>query len=211
MVVLADPPGCARCGRPAAAPVPSCGECPPPDLATLRAPFRFDGPVRDAVLKLKFAGQRALAAPLGGAMAAAWDGPAATLTWVPLSRRRLAARGYDQAEALARAVGARLGTPPARLLERVRDTPPQARRGRDQRVDALRGAFRATGPVAGPAVLVDDVVTTGSTGAECARVLLAAGAASVHVLAAARTLAGPLPARCYARGTVPSGSVVARG
>ncbi|MCA1727630.1 MAG: hypothetical protein LC722_08285, partial [Actinobacteria bacterium] len=125
-------------------------------------------------------------------------------------RKRLARRGFDQAEALARAVAAVTGAPVVPLLRRVRDTPPQARRNRDERRAALREAFRAAGPVPPEVVLVDDVVTTGSTSAECAAVLRGAGARAVHVLSAARTLSGPLPARCYAAGTVPSGSVVAR-
>src|SRR5687768_1560448 len=80
VVVLPEPPMCDRCGRPTADPVDACAECPPPELATLRAPFLFDGPVRDALLKLKFSGLRSLAGALGAAMAEAWDGDRAPLT-----------------------------------------------------------------------------------------------------------------------------------
>jgi predicted amidophosphoribosyltransferase len=194
-VELLLPPGCRRCGRPWPGDVEGCRECPPREIASLRAPFRFDGPVRDAMLRLKFGGRRAVAAPLGRAMAAVWDGPAAPLTWVPLSRRRLAARGYDQAEALARAAAAELGVPVAGRLRRTVDLPSMARRSRDERLGALRGAFRAIGRLPGVVVLVDDVVTTGSTVIECARALRAGGAREVHVLAAARTLSGTLPTR----------------
>jgi competence protein ComFC len=124
------------------------------------------------------------------------DGRAAMLTWVPLSSRRRAARGYDQAEALARSVAGALDAPVTRTLARVIDAPPQARRSRLERLGALWGAFRATGPVEDVVVLVDDVVTTGSTAAECARVLRAAGARQVHVLACARTFSGALRGRC---------------
>jgi ComF family protein len=211
VVVLADPPLCERCGRPSVEPLAFCTEDPPPGIESLRAPLLFDGPVRDALLKLKFAGLREVATALGRGMAQAWDGPPAVLTWVPLSRQRLAERGYDQAEALARAAGEALGAEVLPLLARTRETPPQARRNRAERRDSLRGAFEAAGGVPQDVVLVDDVVTTGSTAGECAEVLRAAGARRVHVLSAARTLSGPLPARVYARSTVPSGSVVARG
>ena len=68
-----------------------------------RAPFLFHGPARHAVHRLKYAGWRPVAAALGGAMVSAWP-PAADIevvTWVPLSRRRAAERGFDQARALA--------------------------------------------------------------------------------------------------------------
>ncbi|MEX2458597.1 MAG: double zinc ribbon domain-containing protein [Actinomycetota bacterium] len=189
------PPGCRRCGRPALRDLARCADCPAPEIASLRAPFRFEGPVRDALLKLKFTGMRSVGAALGRAMAEVWDGPALPLTWVPLSRRRLARRGYDQAEALARAAAEGLGVAVGARLQRTVDLPSMARRGRRDRLGALRGAFRAVGPVPPSVVLVDDVVTTGSTVTECARVLRAAGAREVHVLAAARALSGPLPNR----------------
>jgi ComF family protein len=165
-------------------------------VASIRAAFRFDGPVRDALLRLKFAGERALAEPIGRAMAAAVEpgapaGQGRPVTWVPLSSRRRAARGYDQAEALARAAAAAAGAPVIRVLDRVVDASPQAKRSRAQRLGALWGAFVTTGAAPEEVILVDDVVTTGSTAAECARVLRAAGARRVHVLAAARTLSGP--------------------
>ncbi len=194
-VEVLEPPWCLRCGRPLTVAASSCRDCPPGEVASLRAPFRFEGPVRDALLQLKFAGVRALAGPLGRAMFAAAGPGDLQVTWVPLSARRRATRGYDQAEALARAVAAASGRRPVRTLARAVDGGPQARRAREERLDALRGAFRPVGSVPGELILVDDVVTTGSTAAECARVLRRAGARRVHVLAAARTLSGPLPGR----------------
>src|SRR3990172_986231 len=117
-----QPPWCARCGAPASASVPSCRDCPPSEIYLARAPFGFDGPVRRAVHRLKFSGWRPVAGALGGgwggaaggAMVAAWAHapfqPDA-VTWVPLSRARLAARGYDQARSLAEVVAPRLGVP----------------------------------------------------------------------------------------------------
>ena len=112
-------------------------------------------------------------------MAEAWAEVAWTpsaVTWVPLSRERLAARGYDQARALARAVAPRLGVPAVPLVRRLGDPGPQARRGAAARREAMRGVFAAEG-VSGRVVLVDDVLTTGATGGACASALLEAGAA----------------------------------
>jgi predicted amidophosphoribosyltransferase len=139
-------------------------------------------------------------------MAAVSDADADVVTWVPLGPRRRAQRGYDQALALARVVGGRLGLPVAPLVRRVRDTDPQARRTAVERRLAMRGAFAAA---AGPGrarppprrvLLVDDVLTTGATAGECASALLGAGvASSVALLTAARAVGGRIPARCYAR------------
>ncbi|HJV04225.1 MAG TPA: ComF family protein, partial [Actinomycetota bacterium] len=123
--------------------------------------------------------------------------PVEAVSWVPLSRRRRARRGFDQAEALARAVAPRLGLPAIPLLERIRDTPAQARRrGRDRR-GSLHEAFRAMSSAPDRVLLVDDVLTTGATAAACAAALKRAGARRVSVLTAARSVGGPLPGRCF--------------
>ena len=177
-----------------------------------RAPFLFHGPARHAVHRLKFAGWRPVAAALGGAMVAAWPPSAETdaVTWVPLSRRRLAERGFDQARALAEAVGAASSLSTVPLLERTVDLPPQARRSGAERRAAMAGAFRSVGPCPPRVLLVDDVLTTGATVGACARTLRAAGARHVTVLTAARAVSAPLLARYTAGGLTP-GSVVARG
>ncbi|MFQ5458227.1 MAG: ComF family protein [Myxococcota bacterium] len=112
---------------------------------------------------------------------------------VPLHPRRLRARGFNQAHVLAEALVRRGAFAPAtafapRALARVRETPPQARLPRARRRANLRGAFRAVpGAVRGRAVLlVDDVMTTGTTLDACARALMRAGARSVDGLVAAR-------------------------
>jgi predicted amidophosphoribosyltransferase len=138
-------------------------------------------------------------------------GSEAMLTWVPLGRRRRRSRGFDQAEALARAVGRATGLPVRPLLRRAVETAPQARRGGADRKLALAGAFRAAAPPPPEVVLVDDVLTSGATAAECALTLIAGGAARVGVLTAARSLGGTLPAQCSTLAAgLPSGSVVAR-
>ena len=146
-------------------------------------------------------------------MAEAWADVAWTpsaVTWVPLSRERLAARGYDQARALARAVAPRLGVPAVPLLRRLGDPGPQARRGAAARREAMRGVFAAEG-VSGRVVLVDDVLTTGATGGACASVLLEAGAEAVGLLTAARAVSSARRPRPILGHGLASGSVVAPG
>jgi competence protein ComFC len=175
----------------------SCADCPPRAVDVARAPFLYDGPLARAIRGMKFSGWHALGRHLSGAMAeVAGDLRADVLTWVPLSRRRLRRRGFDQAEVLARALTRGLDLPLDRLLARTRDTRAQARRLGADRRRALAGAFTALKPVVGDVLLVDDVLTTGSTAATCAEELKEAGAARVSLLTAARSLGGPVPARC---------------
>ncbi len=166
---------------------------------------------------LKFGGIRSAATALSGAMVDALGAddvpgrPPVVVTWVPLGKRRRRARGYDQAQVLAERIGAALGLPCAKLLARVVETPPQARRNASERANALRGAFRPARAAPVSVLLVDDVLTTGATAAACARALRAAGAGEVGLLTAARSIGGPVPARCYTAPGLQPGSVVARG
>jgi ComF family protein len=204
---VVSPPLCERCGRPWNKPKERCPDCPPSQIHTSRAPFLYEGPVRSALYRLKFSGWRSVAEALGAAMATVAPTGVEVVTWVPLGQKRRATRGYDQARSLARVVGARLHLPVAQLLRRVTETGPQARRGSFERRMAMRGAFAMAMP-SGPAMarpppkrvlLVDDVLTTGATAAECAKVLVAGGVESVSLLTAARAVAGGVPARCYPR------------
>jgi predicted amidophosphoribosyltransferase len=117
------------------------------------------------------------------------------VTWVPLGHRRLAERGYDQARVLAQGVARRLDLPCVRLLRRPVSSDPQAGRSGADRRTALVGGYQPVEGAMAPAgarrvLLVDDVLTTGATATACAEALTAAGAAQVHVLAAARAFSG---------------------
>ena len=125
-------------------------------------------------------------------MADALDLRVDAVTWVPLSRTRRSHRGFDQAKALAAAVARDAGLPLVGLARRVRDAGPQAKRHGAARRWAMEGAFapaRGLGRRSVPTTvaLVDDVLTTGSTGASCARALVAAGVRDVGLLVAARS------------------------
>ena len=191
-LTVLTPPWCERCGRPWPLPVPSCPDCPPPAVSSSRAAFLFAGPARNAIHRLKYRGWRGVGAALAGAMVLVGPVPRTdVITWVPLARRRLAERGYDQARLLAEEAGRQLERPVAGLLRRRLSTAPQAQRSGQARRTALLGAFEARRhPVPGRVLLIDDVLTTGATAAACAEALHAAGAREVHLLAAARSFAG---------------------
>jgi ComF family protein len=186
-------PGCRRCGRPSERDAERCRDCPPDPIAWSRSAFVYEGPARSALMRVKFSGWRSAAralAPLvaDAARAAPLRSDAQVLTWVPLGRRRRRTRGFDQAEAMARELGRVQAWPVQRLLRRVTETAPQARRGGRDRREALRDAFISVSVPPRSVVLVDDVLTTGATAAACATTLVNAGAARVGVLTFARAL-----------------------
>lgn len=158
---------------------------------------RYTELVRDLIGRFKYRDEHYLRRPLGRWLAEtlATDArlrqgpPLDALVPVPLHPRRRRERGYNQAAALCGRLGPQAGLPVWHALRRVRFTEPQARLARTERLENLRGAFAPARrrPVSGAhLLLVDDVFTTGSTVDECARVLRAAGAASVRVLTVAR-------------------------
>lgn len=160
----------------------------------------FAGRARDVLLGFKYGNRRQLAHHLagllvnrllaGGVLPADID----VVTWAPTSRQRRNRRGFDQAEVVARRVAAQLGLPCRRLLERDGASPPQTGRAR---ADRLHGpVFRAHPGVRGRRVLViDDVVTTGSTLRSADAALRQAGALAVRRAAVATTPAFPTPHR----------------
>lgn len=190
---------CAVCLRPLAAhALPEgyrCGACrqDPPAYDRLLALWSYQPPLDAVVRGLKFGRLDYLGRHLATALA---DGLGPRLTGcdrvvpVPLHWRRRLARGYNQAERIARPLAARLGLPCVQALARRRATPPQSLLGREERLANLRKAFRVPRPerIRGLHVLlVDDVATTGATLDAAATALRKAGAAAVTALVAGRT------------------------
>ena len=172
----------------------------PPVYARARAVARFEeGPARTLVHRLKYSDRMELARPLGLWMARAGReilAEADLLIPVPLHRRRLIWRRFNQANALAASIARACGkAADPFVLVRVKPTPPQVGLSRAQRATNMQGAFavpeEARLSVEGRAiVLVDDVMTTGATLNAAARALLRAGAKRVDVLVFARVVTG---------------------
>jgi len=186
---------CRRCGLELPRTIEACGECiahPPPFDAT-RSGFAYRAPVASLVQRFKFEGNlaagrvlaRALAERLAESKAARPD----AMIPVPLNWRRHWRRGFNQSELLCRDLSRHFGGLPwVDALQRARPTVTQSELPAERRAGNVRGAF-AVGrlpPGLAYAVLVDDVMTTGSTLRECARVLKRAGVARVDVWVVAR-------------------------
>lgn len=149
--------------------------------------------VRNSIQRYKFGGRRHYGEAYGRilAMKLVQTGFSRedVLTFVPIAPLRRLRRGYDQVELLAQSVGKELDVLPCRTLRKIRNTPPQSgiRDAARRRANVL-GAYKAVTPEqfrGKRVVLLDDVITTGATASECARVLLTAGAKEVFFAAIA--------------------------
>lgn len=191
--------GCAICACPLATAAPPAGWlCSPcrtrkPAFDRLLAPWIYAPPLDKVMQAFKFARldylgrhlAQALVEELGTALAS-FD----RVVPVPLHWRRHLARGYNQAERIARPMAGLLGLPCCPDLRRRRSTPPQTSLGRESRQENLRGVFLAPRParVRGRRILlIDDVATTGATLDAAAGALRTAGAAAITAVVAART------------------------
>lgn len=158
------------------------------------ASLRYQDKVRDSVRRYKFKGRRGYHKLYGRLVAQCVHDHLAgrydLITWVPLSPQRKKERGYDQAFLLASAAALELGEVAVETLRKERNTDPQSGLTEDaQRRANVLGAYTPVDPelVAGKRVLlIDDVVTTGSTLSECARMLRTMGAEDVVCAALAR-------------------------
>jgi ComF family protein len=210
---VALPPACAGCGEEGLALCPRCRRAVdarlslpagvpmglpsalPMLIAQLEWSAPFSGPVRAALHGLKYAGERRLTEPLAAAVAARWRVAGVggeVLVPVPVHAERARRRGYDQAVLLTIDISRRLQMRWLPALERTRNTAPQFDLGRRARRANVAGAFAVRGSREAAlvrdrwVVLVDDVVTTGSTLTACAEALYAAGAIAVSAMTVAR-------------------------
>ncbi len=193
---------CARCAIPTPEPVAFCGRClkKPPPLDRTLATFRYGFPVDNLLPRFKFHHDLAAGRELAEAMHAMLMDAIANnplhiganrpqaLIAVPLHSQRLRQRGYNQALELAKLLSKTFAIPLLRDgLRRIRDIAPQSELGALARRRNPRGAF-AVGADSLPVhvALIDDVMTTGATLYECARVLKRAGVQQVDAWVAAR-------------------------
>jgi len=185
-------PRCAGCGEPGAWFCVACRDlCDPVSLSggvPVRGVGVYAGPLRAAIHRFKYGGERGLAEDLGALLALELARDLAqgvlidAVVPVPLHRSRAASRGYDQARLLAAAVASRTGLPLCAALRRLRPGRPQVELDRAARAANVRGAFvgEASSLRRLAVALVDDVATTGATLADAAVAARAAGARSVR-------------------------------
>lgn len=156
--------------------------------------FHYEGSVRDAIIRYKFGGLDKYAKDFSEFLKVCveenLEGKYDIISWIPLSKKRMRKRGYDQAKCLAEELGIKLGETPVRTLVKCRDAAPQSRQtSSSSRKANILGAYEAaSADVSGKRILLlDDVLTTGSTASECARILKTAGAEKVYLITIAKT------------------------
>lgn len=163
-----------------------------PRISNFTAVWYYEDRVRESLIRYKFGNARSYAPTYGRmvAMRVFEDlGPVDVITWVPVSTLRKWRRGYDQVELIAKAVSRELEIPNIRLIQKFRHNRPQSslEKAEERRANVL-GVYKAKNPeeICGKRILLlDDILTTGATASECARVLLTAGAKEVVFAAVA--------------------------
>lgn len=160
------------------------------------AVWYYEGGARESILRYKFRNRRGYAKVYGRLLAQRlreeYPEGFDLLTWVPISLLRRLRRGYDQVELLAKALGEEMDMEPVKLLKKIRHNRPQSGIvGQAHRRANVLGVYKACHTERLPdqrILLLDDIITTGATAGECARMLLTAGAKEVTVgaVAAAR-------------------------
>lgn len=192
-------PYCERCGRSIDNSGALCAECRKTKLhfSAARSAYIYDGALKEVIRAFKYKGKLTLGAGLARLlmdfikenedMILGID----AITFVPLQNGRMRERGFNQSKALASRIAEEIKIHCPDLLEKIRSTKNQNELSRDGRLCNLRGAFRIRrgSDIKGLRILlVDDVMTTGSTLSECSKTLFDAGAAEVRCLTLARGL-----------------------
>ena len=196
MLDLFFPPKCAFCGRVGVHGLcAACAKTLPYAERPLRegagfgkcaAPLRYEGAARESILRFKFRGAQSAAEGYGPLLAQCvaeeLGGEFDVVTFAPVSDKRRKTRGYDQAQLLAVETAKAWDIKPLTLLKKTRDNAPQSGLGAPARRGNVIGVYEATNDEQiknARILLIDDIITTGSTLSECARVLRDAGAESV--------------------------------
>jgi len=183
---------CVRCGLPS-----PCAPCPALTAAWLidatRAPFVYAPPLTQCLQRFKYGRERHLGRALGRLVGSALEsgaGDVDALIAVPLHRRRLRERTFNQADEICAAIANVVGRPIlTRGIYRALDTRPQTGLGRTERLGGPARAFRVERDLRGSRIaIVDDVITTGATVNAFARALRAAGAAWIEAWSVARSV-----------------------
>ena len=168
------------------------------DTVWCLTPFHYEGRIKESLMRFKFRGHREYAPYYGRKIADGvreqWREETFTVvTAVPLSKRRLRERGYNQSELIAREVAKWLKVPYVETLRKEKENQVQHELSGEERLRNVQGVYRACDGIqlAGETILlIDDIVTTGATLCECARILLQEGAARVICAAVAEVPEG---------------------
>ena len=173
--------------------LPRCDRVRTGAFGECAAPLYYEGSVRDAILAFKFKGRiehlNCFGALMAEKAAEVYADRFDAVTWVPVSKKRLKKRGFDQARMLCASLCVDWHIDPQETLRKTGDNPPQS--GIDDPAARRANVLDMYEPVSPENIagkrflLIDDIVTTGATLAECVRVLKAAGAADVVCLALA--------------------------
>jgi len=186
---------CPVCDKPLSSPhAGTCRECREikKKFSYVRSAGRYEGMLKELIHCLKFYGKKPASKIIAEIILKRVDGQVFEnidcLVPVPLSRKAKSQRGYNQTELIAGIISSRKGIELGRDMVKVRETLPQNKLDRKQRLRNLRGAFEVKGDIRGKrALILDDVYTTGATMNEAAKTLLNAGAIEVRGIVAARS------------------------